>query len=51
MKTNAERPSRLWLWFAAACVLQVIVWAVWITFASKHRVQEVPLATAPARPR
>ena len=43
------RPSRLWLWFAAACVLQIAVWGAWITFASKHRVQEVPLATA--RPR
>jgi hypothetical protein len=43
------RPSRLWLWFAAACVLQIVVWGTWITFASKHRVQEVPLATA--RPR
>ncbi|MBL9203136.1 MAG: hypothetical protein JNL39_21685 [Opitutaceae bacterium] len=49
MKPTDGRPSRLWLWFAAACVLQVIVWGAWITFASKHRVAEVPLA--PARPR
>ncbi len=42
-------PSRLWLWFAAACLVQLLVWGAWITFASKHRVQEVPLATAPPR--
>jgi hypothetical protein len=46
MGKDSQRPSRLWLWFAAACVLQVLVWGAWIAFASKHRVAEVPLATS-----
>lgn len=46
MSAPTERPSRLWLWFVAACVVQAAVWATWITVASKHKVQEVPLATA-----
>ncbi len=49
MEQKRPRPSRLWLWFAAACVLQAIAWGAWITFASRHRVAEVPLATG--RPR
>jgi hypothetical protein len=30
---------------AGVFTLQIAVWAAWITFASKHRVAEVPLAT------
>lgn len=29
----------------AAFIVQIAVWAAWITFASKHRVAEVGLAT------
>lgn len=39
------RPSRLWVWFVAAGLLQAAVWSVWIILASQHRVKEVPLAT------
>lgn len=47
VSTNPKnKPSRLWIWFAAACIVQVAVWTGWIVFASKHRVAEVPLATA-----
>jgi hypothetical protein len=41
----ATRPSRLWLWFVAAFVLQAAAWTAWFTIASKHRVEEVPLVT------
>lgn len=40
------KKSKIWLWFVAACALQVAVWAAWLTFAAHHPVEEVPLATA-----
>ena len=40
------RRSRLWLWFVAAFVLQLGAWTAWFVIASKHKVAEVPLATA-----
>ena len=42
------KPSRLWLWFVAAFVLQFAVWTAWLVLAAHHRVEEVPLATAPS---
>jgi hypothetical protein len=39
------RPSRLWLWFVAAFVLQLGAWTMWFVIASNHQVQEVPLTT------
>ena len=42
-------PSRLWLWIVAAFVLQALAWTAWFTIAARHPVQEVPLATTPAR--
>ena len=42
----SEKPSRLWLWFVAAFVIQAAVWTAWFTIASQHKVQEVPLVTA-----
>ena len=51
MKTSQHtaesvKPSRLWLWFVAAFVVQAAAWIAWFTIASQHKVQEVPLATA-----
>lgn len=40
------RPSRLWLWFVAAFVLQLGAWTAWFVIAAQHKVKEVPLATA-----
>lgn len=37
------KPSRLWLWFVAAFLVQLVAWATWLVIASQHRVQEVPL--------
>ena len=37
------KPSRLWLWFVAAFMIQFAAWAAWFTIAAQHRVQEVPL--------
>lgn len=37
------RPSRLWLWFVAAFVVQAMVWAAWFTIAAHNRVESVPL--------
>lgn len=39
----APRASRLWIWFVAAFALQLLAWAAWLTIASHHRVQEVPI--------
>lgn len=44
-----SRPSRLWLVFVAAFVLQLAVWIAWFILASHHPVAEVPLTTAPSR--
>lgn len=42
--TNAPaKPSRLWLWFVAAFLLQCAAWGAWFTIAANHKVQEVPL--------
>jgi hypothetical protein len=41
------RPSRLWLWFVAAFLLQFAAWGVWLTIASRHKVAEVPLVKTP----
>lgn len=40
------KPSRLWLWFVAAFLIQGAAWAAWLTIAAKHKVQDVPLAGA-----
>jgi hypothetical protein len=42
---RAAKPIPLIWIVVAAFVVQIAVWAAWITFASKHRVAEVPLAT------
>lgn len=47
--SDAEKKSRLWLWFVAAFALQLGVWATWLVIASKNKVQEVPLATKGSR--
>jgi hypothetical protein len=39
----AVRKSRLWLWFVAAFAVQFAAWGWWLTLASRHRVQEVPV--------
>jgi hypothetical protein len=39
-------PSRLWLWFVAAFLIQAAAWSAWIMIASHNKVQEVPLDTA-----
>ena len=41
-----KKPSRLWLWFVAAFLLQFAAWTAWFVIASQHKVQEVPLAGA-----
>ncbi len=38
-----RRPSRLWLWFVAAFVVQILVWAAWLTIAARNPVATVPL--------
>jgi hypothetical protein len=40
---TSARPSRLWLWFVAAFAVQLLAWGCWLTLASRHRVQEVPV--------
>jgi hypothetical protein len=50
--TEAPPPrgqSYLWLVFVAAFVLQLAAWTAWFIVASHHRVEEVPLVTAPRR--
>lgn len=43
---EAPRPSRLWLWFVAAFLLQAVAWGAWLAIAAQHKVQEVPVVTA-----
>jgi len=44
--SQPRRPSRLWLWFLAAFVLQAVAWTAWLVIASRHPVAEVPLKTS-----
>ena len=48
---SAPRSGRsyLWLIFVAVFVLQLAAWTAWFIVAAHHRVEEVPLATAPHR--
>jgi hypothetical protein len=41
----APRRSWLWLWILFAFILQLAAWGAWLYVASRHRVDEVPLAT------
>lgn len=43
---SGEKPSRLWLWFVAAFLLQGAVWTTWFVIAAHHRVEAVPLHAA-----
>ncbi len=43
---HRSKPSRLWLWFVAAFLIQGAAWTAWFVLAAKHRVQEVPLEGA-----
>ncbi len=45
---GAEKPSRLWLWFVAAFMIQAAAWVAWFVIASQNKVQEVPLETGRA---
>lgn len=45
------KPSRLWLWFVAAFLIQGAAWTAWFVIAAKHRVQEVPLEGAVSQKR
>jgi hypothetical protein len=43
--TIGAKPSRLWLWFVAAFLIQAVAWTALFRIASQNRVEEVPLAT------
>ena len=43
------KPSRLWLWFVAAFLIQAAAWIVWFMIASQHRIEEVPLVSGDKR--
>ncbi len=45
-RMSTEKKSKLWLFFVAAFALQLAAWTTWFIIASRHPVQEVPLATA-----
>ena len=42
---NRAKKSKLWLFFVAACALQIVAWTAWFIIAAHHPVEEVPLAT------
>ena len=46
---SARGGSKLWLWFVAAFALQGAAWTAWFVIALHYKVEEVPLATGPAR--
>ena len=41
---STEKKSKLWFFFVAAFALQLAAWTAWLVVASRHPVQEVPLA-------
>jgi len=46
MNPPAPPPSKLWLVFVAAFVVQLAVWTALFIVAARHPVAEVPLATS-----
>jgi hypothetical protein len=38
----------LWIWVGSGFLVLLIAWSVLFTIASRNRVQDVPLKTAPA---
>jgi hypothetical protein len=46
---STEKKSKLWILFIVAFALQFAAWTAWFIIAAHHRVEEVPLATAPHR--
>ena len=40
---TVKRPSKLWLWFVAAFVIQALAWTAWFIIAAHNKVEEVPL--------
>jgi hypothetical protein len=47
MNNPTPTRSRVWVWFVAAFLVQFAAWTAWFVIASQHKVQEVPLVTAP----
>lgn len=43
MALEKKKPSKLWLWFVAAFLIQIAAWSAWFVIASQNKVQEVPL--------
>lgn len=43
---TGTRPSRLWLWFVAAFLVQAAMWTAWFMIAAHNKVAEVPLEGA-----
>ena len=43
------RSGWLWVWVGGAFGVMLAAWAVLFTLASKHRVEDVPVITQPAR--
>lgn len=43
------RRGRVWWWVVVAFAIQLAVWTGWLIFASRHRVEEVPLAVQDRR--
>lgn len=44
-----QKPSRLWLWFVAAFVVQAAMWTALFIIASHNKVEEVPLVKSDRR--
>jgi len=44
-----ESGNRLWVWVGLAFGLMLAAWTTLFIFASKHRIEEVPLQTSPVQ--
>jgi hypothetical protein len=44
-RPDSRNSQLIWI-VVAVFAVQIAIWAAWITFAAKHKVADVPLATA-----
>lgn len=44
-RSGASRRGSLWWWIVIAIALQFAAWMVWIIVATRHPIEEVPIAT------
>lgn len=43
--STGRRGAKVWVWIFAVICVQLAAWTAWFVVASRHKVEEVPLAS------